>query len=61
MEYVDGETVESRIRREGPFRVELALRIARQVARALVAAERQKLVHRDIKPSNIMLVNEAEE
>jgi serine/threonine protein kinase len=61
MEYVDGETVESRIRREGPFRVELALRITRQVARALVAAERQKLVHRDIKPSNIMLVNEAEE
>lgn len=61
MEYVDGETVESRIRREGPFRAEVALRIARQVARALVAAERQKLVHRDIKPSNIMLVNEAEE
>ena len=61
MEYVDGETVESRIRREGPFRPELALRIARQVARALVAAERQKLVHRDIKPSNLMLVNEADE
>ena len=61
MEYVDGETVESRIRREGPFSAEQALRIARQVARALVAAERQKLVHRDIKPSNIMLVNEPEE
>jgi serine/threonine protein kinase len=61
MEYVDGETVESRIRREGPFRPELALRIARQVTRALIAAERQKLVHRDIKPSNIMLVNETEE
>ena len=61
MEYVDGETVESRIRREGPFSAEQALRIARQVARALVAAERQKLVHRDIKPSNIMLVNEPDE
>jgi serine/threonine protein kinase len=61
MEYVDGETVESRIRREGPFPAEQALRIARQVARALVAAERHKLVHRDIKPSNIMLVNEPEE
>ncbi len=59
MEYVDGETVESRIRREGLFRPELALQITRQVARALIAAERQKLVHRDIKPSNIMLVNEA--
>ncbi|MBV9876445.1 MAG: protein kinase [Verrucomicrobia bacterium] len=61
MEYVDGETVESRIRREGPFSAEQAIRIARQVARALVAAERQKLVHRDIKPSNIMLVNEPDE
>src|ERR1700744_5645173 len=61
MEYVDGETVESRIGREGRFRLQLALRITRQVARALVGAERQKLVHRDIKPSNIMLVNEAEE
>src|SRR3984893_18293490 len=59
MEYVDGETVESRIRREGPIRPELALQITRQVARTLIAAERQKLVHRDIKPSNIMLVNEA--
>ncbi|HTD16366.1 MAG TPA: protein kinase [Chthoniobacterales bacterium] len=61
MEYVDGETVESRIRWEGPFGADVALRITRQVARALVAAERHKLVHRDIKPSNIMLVNEAEE
>jgi len=61
MEYVDGETVESRMRREGPLEPELALRITRQVTRALIAAERQKLIHRDIKPSNIMLVNEAEE
>jgi serine/threonine protein kinase len=61
MEYVDGETVERRLRREGPFRPELALRVTRQVARALVAAERQKLIHRDIKPSNIMLVNDADD
>jgi len=61
MEYVDGETVESRIRREGTFRPELALQITGQVVRALIAAERQKLVHRDIKPSNIMLVNEADD
>ena len=58
MEYVEGETVETRLRREGPFPLELALRVTRQVTRALVAADRQKLVHRDIKPSNIMLVHE---
>jgi serine/threonine protein kinase len=57
MEYVDGETVERRVQRIGPIRLDLALRIVRQVTRALIAAERQRLVHRDIKPSNIMLVH----
>ena len=61
MEYVDGETVDARLRREGPFQPEFALRITRQVARALIAADRQKVVHRDIKPSNIMLVHEQDE
>jgi serine/threonine protein kinase len=57
MEFVDGETVERRVQRTGPIRLDLALRIVRQVTRALIAAERQRLVHRDIKPSNIMLVH----
>ncbi|MBV9732879.1 MAG: PEGA domain-containing protein, partial [Verrucomicrobia bacterium] len=57
MEYVDGETVERRVQRTGPIRLDLSLRIVRQVTRALIAAERQRLVHRDIKPSNIMLVH----
>jgi serine/threonine protein kinase len=61
MEYVEGETIERRVQREGPLPSELALRITRQVCRALIAADRQKLVHRDIKPSNIMLVAEDEE
>ena len=61
MEYVEGETVERRIQREGPLPAELALRITRQVSRALIAADRQKLVHRDIKPSNVMLVVDEEE
>jgi serine/threonine protein kinase len=61
MEYVEGETVERRVQREGPLPPELALRITRQVCRALIAADRQKLVHRDIKPSNIMLVVDDED
>jgi serine/threonine protein kinase len=61
MEYVEGETVERRVQREGPLAPDLALRITRQVSRALIAADRQKLVHRDIKPSNIMLVVDEEE
>src|ERR1700716_197348 len=42
MEYVEGETVDRRVQREGPLLPELALRIVRQVSRALIAADRQK-------------------
>src|SRR5882757_925721 len=59
MEFIDGETVEGFMQREGAVPTLLALDIAAQVARALSAAEKQGLVHRDIKPSNLMLVHEA--
>src|SRR5438094_2274071 len=55
MELVEGETLETRVRRDGPFTVELALEIAVQVTRALMAAAAQGLIHRDLKPGNIML------
>ena len=55
MELVEGETLEARIRREGPMPLSLALEITEQAARALAAAEACSVVHRDIKPSNIML------
>src|SRR5215469_7487298 len=55
MELVEGETLEAKVRREGPMRLALALVIIEQAARALVAAEACGVVHRDIKPSNIML------
>jgi len=55
MELVEGETLEARVRRDGPLKVELALEIAIQVTRALMAAAARGLVHRDLKPGNIML------
>src|SRR5438128_2180110 len=55
MELVEGETLEAKVRREGPLSLALALEIIEQVARALAAAEACGVVHRDIKPSNIML------
>ena len=61
MEFIEGETVESLVRRHGPLEAPLALKIATQVARALNAAQKHQLVHRDIKPSNLMLVREDEE
>jgi len=55
MELVEGETLEALVRRDGPLKVALALEIAIQVTRALIAAAAHGLIHRDLKPANIML------
>ena len=59
MELVEGETLETRVRRDGPMPLVLALDVIEQAARALVAAEACGVVHRDIKPSNIMLESDS--
>src|SRR5947209_2300114 len=59
MELVEGETLEARIRRDGPMPLAQALEVIEQTARALSAAEACGLVHRDIKPSNIMMESDA--
>jgi serine/threonine protein kinase/cytochrome c-type biogenesis protein CcmH/NrfG len=58
MELVEGETLEARVRRDGPLPVHLALEIAIQVTQALRAAAAHGLVHRDLKPGNIMLAHD---
>jgi TolB-like protein len=55
MELVEGETLEARVRRDGPLNAGHALGIAIQITRALMAAAAQGLIHRDLKPGNIML------
>jgi serine/threonine protein kinase len=55
MEFVEGETLESLLKRSGRLKVKLALEIVSQVAAGLEAVHEQKLVHRDIKPTNIMV------
>jgi serine/threonine protein kinase len=55
MEFVEGETLESLIKRSGRLAVKLALEIATLVAAGLAAVYEQNLVHRDIKPRNILV------
>jgi serine/threonine protein kinase/TPR repeat protein len=61
MEFIDGETLETRVKRQGPLKPVDALTIGLQVARALAVAAKQQLVHRDLKPTNLMLVDQEEE
>src|SRR5437773_10062418 len=55
MELVEGETLEGRVRRDGPLNPKLVVQIGTQIAQALIAAAAQGLIHRDLKPGNIML------
>jgi len=57
MEFVEGETLEERVRRDGPLSPALVLEVIVQVARALAAAESCGIVHRDLKPSNLMIAS----
>lgn len=55
MPYMDGDTLEERLEREGPLPVADALRVASECAEALECAHRAGVVHRDLKPANILL------
>jgi uncharacterized protein (TIGR03067 family) len=55
MQYIGGESLQSRIDRRGALELCEVLRIGMQVASGVAAAHQQGLVHRDIKPSNILL------
>ncbi|MGZ0167356.1 MAG: serine/threonine-protein kinase [Planctomycetales bacterium] len=55
MPFVAGDSLQTRLDREGALDVCEVLRIGMQTAAGLAAAHAQGLVHRDVKPSNILL------
>lgn len=55
MEFLEGEPLDNRIRREGRLPLAEVLRIGREAALGLAAAHARGLVHRDIKPANLWL------
>lgn len=58
MEYVEGETLEQIIEREGPLATIRAVELTMQILRAIRYISRFDIVHCDIKPSNILMTND---
>jgi serine/threonine protein kinase len=57
MQYIPGESLQTRLDRIGPLDLAETVRIGMQTASGLAAAHAQGLIHRDIKPANLLLEN----
>lgn len=60
MEWLEGRTLRQETAKSGPFPVEEAIRLVRQVLSGLQEAHAAGVVHRDIKPANLFLCKGAE-
>ena len=58
MEYLEGESLRKRLRRNSWIPAAEAIRVVQQVALGLVDAHKLGVVHRDISPDNILIVPE---
>jgi eukaryotic-like serine/threonine-protein kinase len=57
MEYLQGEALSERLKREGRIDPTRAMVIAAQIADALDSSHEHHIIHRDLKPENIFLVS----
>jgi len=55
MPFIEGETLEARIKKQGPMDPAEAVNMMIEIADALHYAHSRNVIHRDIKPSNIMI------
>lgn len=60
MDYIEGESLSERIKRDKRLPVKEVLQIFTQVCSALDHAHKKGVIHRDLKPSNIMLLHKSE-
>jgi serine/threonine-protein kinase len=58
MELLEGEDLETRLRRLSRIPLAQALLFTSQIASALAAAHASGVVHRDLKPANVFIVND---
>jgi urea transport system substrate-binding protein len=55
MEFLKGEDLDEKLKRDGWLPIPVVFKIAKQMALGLAVAHEKKLIHRDIKPANVWL------
>ncbi len=55
MEFLEGETLEERLQRQGVFSVAEAMKAGQEVLFGLSVAHEAKIVHRDLRPQNLFM------
>lgn len=58
MEYVEGEGLDERLRREVRLAPKVVAEVAQSILRGLRAAHERGVIHRDIKPANILVARD---
>ncbi len=58
MRFVEGESLDHVLKREGQLALDQTCEIVRQVASGLGYAHRKGVIHRDVKPANVMIDDE---
>jgi hypothetical protein len=58
LEYVRGQTLGDLVFDKGRLSLEMATRIARDLAKGLEAAHRAGIIHRDVKPHNVLMTHD---
>jgi eukaryotic-like serine/threonine-protein kinase len=60
MEFLEGESLDARLKRLGHMPAADVLKLSRQLALSLYAAHQRGVIHRDLKPENILVVPDSE-
>jgi len=57
MDYVDGGSLSELLESKGPLDIPYAIKVAHDIATAMVVVHDEDIIHRDIKPDNILIAS----